>query len=60
MNIGPRTNTKAEHFVLWGLYHFAKIKDILKVYDDSKVIVEWLRGSHILFSFFIGSKGPRI
>ena len=50
MSIGPGSNTKVELLVLWGLLYFAKTKNILpvKIFGDSKVIVDWAKGFHDL------------
>lgn len=50
LSIGSRTNTKAELLALCGLLYFAKIKEIVPdtVFGDSKVIMDWARGSHDL------------
>ena len=50
MSIGPRSNTKAELLALWGLLYFAKTKNItrVKIFGDSKVIVDWAKGLHDL------------
>ena len=50
MSIGPGTNTKLELLALWGLLYFSKTKNILpvKIFGDSKVIVDWVKGLHKL------------
>ena len=50
LSIGLGTNTKSELLMLWGLLYFTKIKEILPnmVLGDSKVIVDWERGSYNL------------
>ena len=52
LGVGCGTNTKSELLALWGLLFFAIHKNIhdLHVRGDSKVIVDWALGKHIIHS----------
>ena len=50
MDVGYGLNTKSELLALWGLLHFALHKNYqtLHVHEDSKVIIEWVKGIYYI------------
>lgn len=47
MGCGKGSNTRGELLTLWSLVHFSYTKQVsnLRVYGDSKVIIDWVNGS---------------
>ena len=52
VDVGCSTNTKSKLMVLWGLLYFVIHKNIqdFHVWGNSKVIVDWALGKHIIHS----------
>ena len=50
MDVGCGSNTRFEILALWGLLYFASKRHVpdLQVMDNSRVIVNWAPGKHII------------